>query len=76
MITVAMNDAVGEALDPQLRQSCAALQRERDQLAADLAPFTREFFEEIEDLKYNYSVALQRVDEYARRFGALEGASR
>ena len=66
----------GEAELAQLRQSCAALQRERDQLAADLAPFTREFFEEIEDLKYNYSVALQRADEYARRFGALEGASR
>ena len=66
----------GKAELAQLRQSCAALQRERDQLAADLAPFTREFFEEIEDLKYNYSVALQRVDEYARRFGVLEGASR
>ena len=38
--------------------------------------FDMSFFEEIEDLKYNYSVALQRVDEYARRFGALEGASR
>ena len=39
----------------QLRQACATLQRERDQLADDLAPFTRSFFEEIEDLKYNYS---------------------
>ena len=55
----------------QLRQAHASLQRERDQLADDLAPFTRSFFEEIEDLKYNYSVALQRVDEYAQRFGAL-----
>ena len=58
----------------QLRQACATLQRERDQLTDDLAPFTRSFFEEIEDLKYNYSVALQRVDEYAQRFGALGGA--
>ena len=59
----------------QLRQACATLQRERDQLADDLAPFTRSFFEEIEDLKYNYSVALQRVDEYAQRFGALAGGA-
>ena len=55
----------------QLQQSYAALERERNQLAEELRPFTRSFFEEIEDLKFNHATALQQLEAYASRFGSL-----
>jgi len=58
-----------EAALASLHGEHAALQRERDSMADELAALTPEFFDEVEDLKYNYARAQAELEtlETARR---------
>lgn len=58
-----------EAALAALHEEHAALQRERDSMAEELAALTPEFFDEVEDLKFNYAQAQAELErlEAARR---------
>ncbi|KAG5187529.1 hypothetical protein JKP88DRAFT_307287 [Tribonema minus] len=50
----------------QLEEHVAVLQEENLRLRSELEPFTLEFFEEIEDLKFKYQEAVRRLHSYER----------
>ena len=57
------------------RPSPQALRAERNALAEELAALTPEFFDEVEDLKYNYAQAQAELErlEVARGAAAASG---
>lgn len=55
----------------------ARLQAEVDRLRRELASFDPSFFEELEDLKYNYDLAVKKnrmLEEQLRSLGDQSGA--
>ena len=56
--------------------ACAKLDAENAKLRGELANFNQDFFEELEDLKYNYSESVkknilyeQQLKQFAQQFG-------
>ena len=52
-----------------LRAEHAAMAAQNAAMQAELAALSPQFFEEVEDLRYAYSVARQHLQSYEARYG-------
>ena len=52
----------------------ALVKEENQRLRDELAAFDPQFFEEIEDLKFNYQMAREALEHYVERYGRLDEA--
>lgn len=65
-------NAVSDAELAEAELRLVAAEEENARLREELAAFDPQFFEEIEDLKYNYQVARTAAERYAAVYGPLE----
>ena len=57
-----------------MRNENAALRVDNAAMAAELAGFSPQFLDELEELKYAYAAARKRLEQYERTFGPLPDA--